>query len=212
MPKRILNWHIPYPGAPLPAFYMERDYVPEKVRIYAQDAPSSDFEVDIRDDGATIFADRATSYKKQNLVYSRISYNTLATSTFRKDEIVTGTSGAKGYVVTDRLGNMELVLVGTIAFVVAETIIGGTSGATAVVLSFYRGGLNDVFGNYPSKTTVALTKDTNLEEHAEDFLEDEPQIDEGSILTCHVIEMGGANNVTVQLELRFLTDDEEESD
>ena len=41
----------------------------------------------------------------------------------------------------------------------------------------------------------------NLEEDAEDFPAIHPLIEKGSIITCHIIETGGAGDVSVQLEL-----------
>lgn len=213
MTKRIVVWHIPRPGWPLPSFYMERDYVPEKLRIYAEDAPNGkDFEVDIRDDGTTIFANRAPSHHKMTTVYSQISYNTLAVSTFATgnpgERISGGTSGAKGWVITDKDGVMELILDGTTEFSAGETITGGTSGATAKVLSFYRGGYYDELSDDPTKTTALLPEGQSLEERAEDLPESITPIAEGSVLTCHVEEMAGAQNVTIQLELVSLKDEE----
>ena len=213
MVNRIVTWHIPQPGAPLPGFYMERDYTPEKVRIYAEQAPSGgDLEVDIRDDGVTIFANRVSTIEKKSVVYSEISYNTLV-STFTLDEIITGgTSAAKGRVVTNARGNMELTLIGTVAFSVGETITGASSAATAVILYFYRGGNPLTYSTGAAKTTAILPKNANLEEHAEDFPSSEATIEAGSVLTCHEIKSNGAANVTVQLELESLDDEDEETD
>ncbi len=213
MVKRIITWHIPCPGAPLPAFYMERDYTPERVRIYAENAPmGNDCEVDIRDDGATIFENRTSPIETKNTVYSRISYNTLAVSTFKVGEIITGgTSGAKGKVVSDGFGNMALEIFHTTSFSVGETITGVTSLATAVILSFYRGGDSVTYSVGAAKTTAVLPKGANLEEHADDFSAS-TEIEEGSVLTCHEIEMGGASNVTVQLELESLDEEGEDTD
>ena len=132
--NRIVTWHIPYPGAPLERFYMERDYTPEKLRILAEQAPSVDCEVDIRDDGTTIFADRGLRPTSKSASRS------------------TGTT----------------------------------------------------------KTTAVLPKGQTLEEAADDFPTNGTTIAAGSVLTCHEIEMGGAGNVTIQLELESLEDEDEE--
>ena len=50
---------------------------------------------------------------------------------------------------------------------------------------------------------AALNKGGNLEEHAEDY-SGEPELDEGSVVTLHVIETNGAKGITVQLELDSL--------
>ena len=200
---RIVNWHIPRNGVPLPTFYMERDYLPEKVRIYAQDAPTGEFEVDIRDDGTSIFANQAASHKDTYDVDSIIGYIDLATSTFRDKEPITGgSSGAIATALEDsKFGIMRVKLTGSTVFTVAETITGGYSLATAEVTTFFLGHTHDRSRDDPERKSVILPKGENLEERAEDFPEDLPTIKEGSLLTCHVIQMGSANNVTVQLEL-----------
>ena len=121
----------------MPAFYMERDYVPEKLRIYAAQAPNGgDCEIDIRDDGTTILSSRG-----------------------RRPESTTATR-----------------LTGT------------------------------------AKTTAVLPKGANLEEDADDFLTTDSTIAAGSVLTCHEIDLNGAKNVTVQLELDSADDEDEETD
>ena len=134
MAIRIIVWHIPYPGSPLPAFYMERDYSPGKLRIHAEQASNGgECQVDIRDDGTTIFAERGLRPTAWN-----------------------------------------------------QTKLTGTSLKNAV-----------------------LPKGATLEEHADDFLQGENTISEGSVLTCHEIELNGAKNVTGQLELESADEDEE---
>ncbi len=215
MADRILTWHIPSPGVPLPAFYMERDYIPDKVRIYAEHAPvSGDLEIDIKDDGTSIFANKASSTTTHGEVYSRISYNILATSTFRVGEVITGgISGAKGHVISDdALGNMKLSITTDASFSVGETITGGTSLATSVILSTFRGYRTQTYVAAIAKTVAILPKGQNLEEHAEDFPDVPATIEAGSIVTCSLIDMGGASNVTVQLELLTLEEADEVSD
>lgn len=210
--NRIVNWHIPCNGASLPAFYIEQDYTPSKVRIYAEDAPTGEFEVEIRDDGSSIFVDQAASYHKYHDTASIISYSTLDISTFKEGEgILGGTSGATAIALEgSKFGNIKVKLIGNTVFTVAETITGGDSSTTAVVTAFYRGWTDDRLSADPVRKSVVLPKGENLEEHAEDLPDSVPIIEEGSILTCYVINMGSANNVTVQLELLSL--DEEEGD
>ena len=54
---RVLTWHFPVGGnGASPTYYIETDCKPEAVRIYAEVAPKTgDLEVDIFDDGASIF-------------------------------------------------------------------------------------------------------------------------------------------------------------
>ena len=64
--QRILNWFFDGKGE-LPAFYAERDYSPEQVRLYSKAAPGKACKVDIRDDGVSILASYATLSGQQNL-------------------------------------------------------------------------------------------------------------------------------------------------
>lgn len=209
MAKRIVIWHIPESGSALPSFYMEQDYAPRKLRIYAERAPDTDFEVDIRDDGTTILANRAVTTTTRKTVYSEIQYNTLV-GTFTVGEFITGgTSSARGTVVSDARGNMTVELWQVTSFSSGETITGASSGATAVIRSFYRGGDQYTYSTGAAKTTAVLPAGANLEDDAEDFPQD-AGIAEGSVLTCHEIASGGAANVTIQLELESLDEEENE--
>lgn len=210
--KQQIIWHIPEPGAPLPYFYASQDYVPEKVRLMAGIAPSSDCEIDIRDDGVSIFANRISVIEKRSTVYSEIGYNNLS-GTFTVGEFITGgTSSARGIIISNKRGNIELTLVGEISFSVNETITGASSGATATVLSFYRGGNPVTYTAPTAKNGAILSAGETLEENAEDFPSSVPTIEAGSILTCHEIDLKGAKNVTVQLEMESTDDDEEEGE
>ncbi len=62
---RILTWHDKDAGGGGqrfgPSFYLETDYVPAAVRLEAEKAPlDGDMEVDIFDDGVSIFDDHAS--------------------------------------------------------------------------------------------------------------------------------------------------------
>lgn len=127
-------WHIPHPGARLPRYYVKQDIAPVKLIIMAEQAPGIDCEVDIRDDGVTIFADRGL--RPTSKAASRL----------------TGTS----------------------------------------------------------KTTAVLPKGATLEEAAEDFVEG-VIIEAGSVLSCHEIDFGGASNITVQLEVEDVEDEDDET-
>ena len=133
--KRIITWHIPYPGYVLPRFYMERDYTPERVRILAEQSPlGGECRIDIRDDGTSIFAERGLR--------------------------------PEGSYVTRLIGT--------------------------------------------SKKNGVLPKGATLEEAADDFPSSVETIATGSVLTCHEIDLAGASNVTVQLELESADDEDEE--
>ena len=68
MAQRILTWRVNGIGETLgEVYYMERDYIPLHVRIYSRIAPvKGDLEVDIKDDGETIFGDYAILGQGEN--------------------------------------------------------------------------------------------------------------------------------------------------
>ena len=64
MADRILIWHIPDSPNPLslPRYYMEADYVPVALRVYADTKPETDdLRIDIRDDGVSIFKNQPST-------------------------------------------------------------------------------------------------------------------------------------------------------
>lgn len=115
MGTRILNWF--FNGQPeMQAFYAERDYSPEEIRLYSPNAPGkTDCQVDIRDDGVSILAEFAR-----------------------------------------------------------------------------------------------LSGEQTLEELAGAFPNNEPTIEEGSVITCHIVDPGGVGNLSIQLEMESLAADDEE--
>lgn len=64
MADRVLTWHFPEGGdKSQPTYYAETDYEPMAVRIIADVAPASgDCQVDIFDDGVSIFSNNAAHY------------------------------------------------------------------------------------------------------------------------------------------------------
>ena len=56
---------------------------------------------------------------------------------------------------------------------------------------------------------AVLNEDANLEENAEDYTAASPFIEEGSVITFHIITTGGAEDITGQLELDSLSDEDE---
>ena len=62
---------------------------------------------------------------------------------------------------------------------------------------------------------LARTADQELKigkENAEDYPAAQPFITEGSVVTLHIIQTGGAEDITCELELDSLDDDEGESE
>ena len=110
MATRILNWYWHGQGL-FQAFYAERDYSPEEVRLYSTNPPGAECQVDIRDDGVSILSDYA------------------------------------------RLGGQQTV--------------------------------EDMAGSFPNN---------------------KPTIEQGSVVTCHLITAGGAGDLNVQLEMDTIDD------
>lgn len=59
---------------------------------------------------------------------------------------------------------------------------------------------------------AALNKGGNLEEHAEDYPAAQPFIAEGSTISFHIISTGGAEDITGQLEMESLSDEDDASE
>ena len=115
-----------------PAYYIEAEYEKVAARIYAGTAPRQEAEIDILDDGVSIFADQ---------------------------------------------GNQ-------------------TVHPTTGVISILGAG-----------TSATLAAGENSEEAAEDFAEG--NIEQGSWITCKLVDAGGGKNFTVQLELSQVSEDDE---
>lgn len=57
--EKILNWFF-NGKSEMTAYYADRDYSPEALRLYSSAAPGKACQVDIRDDGVSILSDFAT--------------------------------------------------------------------------------------------------------------------------------------------------------
>lgn len=200
MADRILVWT---PTTHDAAFYLDEDYSPEALRLYAAGAPTlGDLVVDIYDDGDSIMQGGSITANKMTKTDGEIFYGT-HTLAFIVGELVSGvTSSAYGEVLETAPG--KLVVWHTtpkLQFKVAETINGATSGATATVDAWVAP------QEYYTPETAAGTSNARLEqgehlnEDAEDFGAEKPTMQTGSIVTLKILEYGGANNITVQLEL-----------
>ncbi len=212
MDNRIVVWH--FGSEEQPAYYAERDLTPAHLRIHAVNAPTGgDLEIDIRDDGVSIFANQASLISSVSQVYSEIQYGTHSATTITVGEKVTGgTSSATGIVVSNTLGTLRLTNERVSSFSVGETITGATSGGTAVIDGYARGGRLITFSQAAAKTVATLDKGENLNEMAEDFLASGAARLAGSIITCHLINTNGASNITVQLELESMDEEDEISE
>lgn len=215
--NRILVWHdkqLSDSNEPFgPTYYLERAYAPQKMRVYARVAPSgAPLEVEIRDDGVSILANRAVSYTTLSREASVITYGT-PTGTFQVGEIVTGgTSGARAELVSFSRGIMLVQHIGAASFSADETVTGATSGATLTVHSFARAGLKTTETQNEANNSTILAEGSNLNEMADDFLSAEPVLEEGSLITCYIKKGSGAQDITVQLELESLDEESEEAD
>jgi hypothetical protein len=205
---RILNWH--FGSEEQPAYYMERDYAPLHVRIYAGIPPDGDgLKIDIRDDGTSIFANRITSPTVTTVVRPEIQYSSQSGAFTVNETITGGTSGATANVVSDTLGRLVITNISATNFSVDETITGGTSGSTANVDSFVRESETYTVTARDAENVAFLGAGDNLDTIAEDYVNEDATIEEGSMVTCHKIESNGASDITVQLELESLDSDEE---
>jgi hypothetical protein len=206
--RRILNWY--FGNGEQPAFYMERDYTPLHVRLYAGITARGDgLKVDIRDDGTSIFRTKTPTRITTKQVDSEIQYSAQSGAFTAGETVTGGTSSATAVVRFDTLGNLQLTQESVASFSVGETITGGTSGSTATVDSFVRGSPSTTITVGKAENVAILPAGANLDTMAEDFANEGATIAEGSIVTCHKVESNGANDITVQLELESLDSDEE---
>jgi hypothetical protein len=209
MADRILVWFSPNGDFQGPEYYLEDDYVPADLRIMVKNPPvSGDLEIDITADDSTIFREDTIFDFKTELADGQIEYHTLAVSTFSKEELITGgTSGAKGYVVSDNgIGSMTLKhsTPGT-NFSAAETITGSTSGATAIVDAFVKPVDRRVKISGTPQGKESLEQGDLLNDEANDFKDQ--VLAEGTIIKCFTLRSGGANGITVQLELNKVAEE-----
>ena len=56
-----------------------------------------------------------------------------------------------------------------------------------------------------------LSGEQTLEELAGNFASDKPTIEQGSVITCHIVDPGGASSLSIQLEMESLADEDEEA-
>lgn len=59
---------------------------------------------------------------------------------------------------------------------------------------------------------ATLNKGGNAEEHAEDYPAPQTAIEEGSFISLHVVRTGDAEDVTCQLEMESLSNEDDESE
>ena len=59
---------------------------------------------------------------------------------------------------------------------------------------------------------ATLNKGGNLEEHAEDYPATQSAIEEGSVISLHIIRTGDAEDVTCQLEMQSQSDEDDDSE
>jgi hypothetical protein len=209
MADRILTWY--FGDTAQPSYYMEKDYVPVNVRLHAVTAPAVDeLEVDITDDGVSIFANQSRTVTSTSIVYSEIQYSSQSGAFTAGGTVTGGTSGATGIIVSDTRGELKLQNENAISFTAGETI---TSGAiTATVDGYKRGGRPQKQITAAPKTVAILSRGENLNEIAENFPDNHDCIKQGSMVTCKIIKTNGAGEITVQLELETLSEGNDDAD
>lgn len=201
MADRILVWT---PTTHDAAFYLDQDYAPEALRLYAVGAPTlGDLVVDILVDGESIMQGGSVTVQEMTKKDGVIFYGTHSTTSFRVGEVISGTtSSAYGTILEMATG--KLVVWHTtpkLQFAVAETITGVTSAATATVDAWVAPQEYYTPKSSPITSNARLEQGDNLNAEAEDFGRDKPTMQTGSIVTLKILEQGGASNITVQLEL-----------
>jgi len=206
MANRILTWFIPgglddntEQG---PRHFVSEDSEIVASQVSAERAPEGTFTYDILDDGVSIMSDNPQSSNQATYAQGQVEYTTLAVSTFAVSETILGaSSGSTAIVEVDNaIGSMR-VSSETGAFTVGETITGQSSSATGVVAAHVR----EVYGNILSSRTVGslaqLDDGETQSEVGGDFARQGGGIAAGSWVSLKVLKMGGAQGVTVHLEL-----------
>jgi len=204
MADRIIIWHIPTLPAITPTFYIDRDYEPVALRIYADVAPrAGDLLVDVLDDGVSIMNDNADPTISFNLADAYIEYSSQSAAFTVGETITGGTSGATARVESDRLGRLMLSNPSATAFTKGETITGGASASTATVDAYVPKVQTWTRGTTIAQSHAALAKGKNSEDVAQDF-KPGVYIAEGSWLSMSLLDAVGAKGITIQLELDAL--------
>ncbi len=213
MADRVLTWHIPEikgTGRQGPTFYVEDDYEEIAVRVHAETAPvDGELQIDILDDDVSIFNNKASSRDSVTENNPEIEFHGL-TGLFSVNETITGgTSSATAKILsTNNIGHMELQKLNATAFSTAETITGASSAATATVDKYVPPSKTLKTISTDSNTYISLEEEDNTEEMAEDF--NSTPIEKGSWVSLNIGKTGGANNITVHLELKRLSDPDED--
>lgn len=205
---RFIVWHIPVPGAPLPRFYIDADSEAVALRIYTETPPNGgELLVDVFDDGVSIMK---SNNQQKTTIKNEQAYIEFGTpvGTFTAAETITGTtSGATAKVAENKSGRLTLIMdsPSATAFTVGEAITGTTSAATGVVNAYVRQTRSAARTTVNGQAYAHVDKGQNSNADAQDF-KDVVKVDEGSWLSCSVIDYVGASNITVQLELRTLSE------
>ena len=116
MTKRFLTWafdRFPSGGVMLPAYYMETDYEPVAVRVYADSGPQVlDAKFDILVDGVSIFSDTTevenspdVNYQHQHVATTSIELPASATDDTMAENFKDGLTIDEGSWVTCKFKN-----------------------------------------------------------------------------------------------------------
>lgn len=116
MADRQLIWstlHYPESGVMLPAYYLEGEYEPVAVRIYADSAPKVEAcTFDIYDDGTSIFIDKdadnvdmTATYQHQHVANTKVSLEAGDTDELMADNFEDGLYIESGSWITCKMFN-----------------------------------------------------------------------------------------------------------
>ena len=209
MATRSLPWFIAgglNPGDIHPQrFFMDEDYDIAGVRLYAsRPAEVDDLKVDILADGVTVMRTTCGYRNTVTRIDGEVEYITLS-GTFSAGETITGgTSSNTANVVEDNaIGSMR-TNVETGALTVGETITGGTSVATAVVAAHVRERRDSTNSETRFAGGVSLSPGETSGDDRAELVNENLSVLQGQWLSLQVVNMGGAQDVSVQVDLELL--------
>ena len=157
--------------------------------------------VDILDDDVSIMNTNNKHKVKFIQEEAYLEVNT-ESGTFTDYETITGgTSGSTARVKFTKIGHIRLLInTPSAAFTIGETVTGTSSSATAVVTAYVPQKYGYSVSVSEGQSHAILLKNQIYDTVAEDFKAG-TVIDEGSWLSCSLLDDAGAGDITIQIEL-----------